>query len=261
MSLHRLDVSVGFVKFDAVCRSRPPRKCNNTSSRGEIKEFSRRSRLRLAQKLLSFVELPRYMITLTYPDEYPSTSVAKEHLHTFLIYLQRQGLAGCWKLEYQKRGAPHFHLLVWGEVEDLSSFRLWVSETWYRIVGSDDLKHLKAGTRVDFLRDPKEVIRYVLKYVVKDEGGVPDSNPGRFWGFFNREKLPEKFLVSLELSYSEWVKIKRYVRKWAMKVAKRKKKIVARYFNHLRIVVFLPSVLFVQKLVRFVVGEPVDVFP
>jgi hypothetical protein len=50
----------------------------------------------------------------------------------------RREFSGCsaiWKLEPQKRGAPHFHLLVWG-IAFLHYQRL--ARRWFEIVGSND---------------------------------------------------------------------------------------------------------------------------
>ena len=54
------------------------------------------------------------MITLTYPKEYPANGAAvKEDLRVFTQWLQRRfDTEVLWFLEFQERGAPHFHILT-----------------------------------------------------------------------------------------------------------------------------------------------------
>jgi hypothetical protein len=166
--------------------------------RGRIVVFSRASRRRLMRKLASInhevAGLPTF-ITLTYPGEFPSDSVTwKRHLHNFCRAMLRKfpGVAAFWRLEPQRRGAPHYHLLVWGlpwAYEQRRGIREWVSATWYRVVGSGDEKHLKAGTRVEGVKTWRGVMFYASKYIAKvDQRSFTDS-PGRFWGVYNKEQI------------------------------------------------------------------------
>ena len=172
-----------------------------TVPRGEIRTFSSRSRRRLLNFLAQFNEkaTPHVaFLTLTYPGEY--TRKRKEwyeHIKRFDRELERRyGRAwSVWKLEPQKRGAPHFHLLIgfdqpqmglhfMDDGEDFQSACRWVAETWYRIVGSNDPRHLRAGTRLEPMRSWDGVMSYASKYLGK-ETSMPDWwEPGRFWGKF-----------------------------------------------------------------------------
>jgi hypothetical protein len=91
-------------------------------------------------------------------------------------------------LEFQKRGAPHFHLLT----TDFYSFRR-CQQLWYAIVNSGDLKHLKAGVRVEKLKCGKKgMIAYAKKYAVKQvQKEVPEfyENVGRFYGVYGLKKV------------------------------------------------------------------------
>ena len=55
-----------------------------------------------------------------------------------------------WKLEFQRRGAPHFHILIAQPSGDLRTFRAWLSEAWAEVVGHTDAHqrelHRRAGT-------------------------------------------------------------------------------------------------------------------
>jgi hypothetical protein len=160
--------------------------------RGEVSEFSYKSRQRLAFVGANTDVVFRTMITLTYPAEFPTDGKrVKENLNTFLQWL-RDDLASpyyLWFLEFQARGAPHIHLLLdWplpNRREDAKAFRFRVSASWYRIVGSKDTKHLAAGTNVERIRKPDGAKRYAVKYAFKmKQKQVPKNyrNVGRFWG-------------------------------------------------------------------------------
>jgi hypothetical protein len=129
------------------------------------------------------------MITLTYPSEFPHTGhMVKSHINNVLRALKRvlepsRCLSYLWFLEFQKRGAPHVHFLVNRPCQYLPS-KTWFSETWYRIVGSMDPKHLAAGTRVEDLRSPRAGAHYAVKYAQKmHQKMVPEgfTGVGRFW--------------------------------------------------------------------------------
>ena len=71
------------------------------------------------QRLLARTDrLPDYMMTLTYPIEFPGAREAKEHLKTYCQRLERvfkladKRIAIVWRMELQQRGAVHFHLLL-----------------------------------------------------------------------------------------------------------------------------------------------------
>jgi hypothetical protein len=186
--------------------------------RSRITGFSRGSRQRLQRKLASInegeVERQRWFVTLTYPGQYPACGRQwKRDLDTFIKRLQRAFAvqAVVWKLEPQKRGAPHYHLLVFSQ-DTLE--REWVANAWYEVVGSGRSEHLYAGTQCDEIRSWRGVLFYASKYlgkvVVGD--GLPAfwETAGRWWGV--RGKLPIQEIVE-ELSRQEGEKFRRVVRK------------------------------------------------
>jgi len=132
----------------------------------------------------------------------------------------REDLSGVWKLEFQRRGAPHFHLLhvppagvAGGRTGNGLGWPQWVSLVWNELVferhveapvpysaegwADEKAKHLRAGTGVDYadvLRysDPKRISTYFSKHalfsekayqnVVPEAWQRPGKGPGRFWG-------------------------------------------------------------------------------
>ena len=223
-TLFRVRPARRYGEFDQYSDTPIPR---NRSKRGRIKEFSGKSRLGLqllAADLQVVVRKPDLMVTLTYPGEWescttdytcrceasegcsdvpcictfgPSGKVVKRHLDTFYKrvkrYLKAHDISGwgcLWFLEFQKRGAPHFHLMFFGfgfVLFDLAEFQKWLSEAWADIVSHTNIaeyvKHLKAGTNAEWMQ--KEHFGYALKYASKmEQKEVPAefANIGRFWG-------------------------------------------------------------------------------
>ena len=68
------------------------------------------------------------------------------------------------------------------------NLKRWMSRNWFEIVGSNDLRHFKAGTRVEELRSIKGAFHYASKnYMGKSEDcSQLDSKPGRYWGVIGR---------------------------------------------------------------------------
>jgi hypothetical protein len=92
-------------------------------------------------------------------------------------------------LEFQQRGAPHLHVLddaPWPGTKDaIGQWRDDLAQAWFRIVGSGDEKHLKAGTSSEKVRSPRGGSFYAVKYASKMyQKLVPPGyqNCGRFWG-------------------------------------------------------------------------------
>lgn len=186
--------------------------------RKSITGFSARSRLNLLYTIGKIQKsVTPYLITLTYPLEWSQDARKwKNDLRKFYQRMRRKVGRVCalWKLEPQKRGAPHFHLLVWGlggvPLEDL---RLWISRIWYEVVNSADVKHLQAGTRVEKIRDWKGVMSYASKYLGKVIEAVGWDKPGRFWGVLGREFIPWAELIQAAISFPEAVKLLRLLRR------------------------------------------------
>lgn len=160
--------------------------------RGDITMLSKKSRQRLAFIANNTRVVFKTMITLTYPKEFSTDGKeVKKHLNTFLVWSRRRFVSPSylWFLEFQRRGAPHIHLLLDAPLPQDKARRLDiyadVSVKWYNTVDSGDEKHLHAGTRVERIRKPDGAARYCLKYAYKTrQKCVPVAyrNVGRFWG-------------------------------------------------------------------------------
>jgi hypothetical protein len=158
--------------------------------RSVIVGFSAGSGRRMRSYLRECLSDYKQMVTLTYPEGYPSDGrIVKEHLRRFLQELRREyerqsfiigsnidKHSSFWFLEFQSRGAPHFHIFTtWAPKADGPGG--WVAKRWYEIVNSEDIRHLQAGTRVEFLRTGRAgTISYATKYAAKMEQKVCPEN-------------------------------------------------------------------------------------
>lgn len=177
MEIYRTDVKLKY--------SGKGLKKSECPKRGNVTKLSSKSIKKLAfyaqntdVKFVSFV-------TLTYPGVFPGSGVeCKAHLNTFMSWLRSRykGVNYLWFMEFQQRGAPHFHVMT---DCDLVNIKSEISERWYRAVGSGDERHLRAGTNTQRIRKEDGCARYVAKYAAKQyQKEVPSkfSDSGRFWG-------------------------------------------------------------------------------
>lgn len=196
----------------------------DTGGRGKreaIKGFTAQSRLRLFRTLAKVdrsAGLPCFM-TLTYHDRWPDDpSEWKYQLKELLVkqLIRELGICGVWKLEPQKRMAPHFHALVWGSDEATMQSR--VPSLWNEIAGYGSMQHLAwhsgaLGNRpcVEQVRSWKFVVRYASKYLGKE---VEWENVGRFWGVFNREAMPWAEEITVSVSDQKCLEFMRAMRRF-----------------------------------------------
>jgi hypothetical protein len=199
--------------------------------RGNVMSFTSKSRNRLMRTLAQVERnnLPSF-VTLTYPAVYSEVpKVWKRHLDNFIKRLVRKflGVAGVWKLEPQQRGAPHFHMLIWGiDWIDLAKF---VPQAWYEVVGSGDEGHLAwhlglLGNKhcVQQVESQRGVFWYASKYMSKEVVGF--ENVGRWWGVFKRENLPLGEVVNIEVTEEKAIEFIRYMRRYMKRKDKKKSK-------------------------------------
>ena len=199
--------------------------------RGDVTVFTQQSRLRLL-RMLARISPPAVdgyrtrvtFITLTarlfyHPREF------KRLMQAFFKRLGRKvpRLAIVWRLEYQKRGAPHAHLIVYN-----CPFidKKWIQEKWGEIIVQD-----RPFTRIEAIRSYRHLMSYASKYAAKVEDGGFNTvtylaeghnvqahegeSPGRVWGYYNRVCLPfaEKIVAAVPLDGSWWM-LRRYCLKF-----------------------------------------------
>lgn len=164
-----------------------------TWKRGICKMMSSRSRRRVMNLFSMLIRtIVPLFVTLTYPKDYPDSRDSKRHLQAFIKRLKRRWpeFGYIWKLELQKRGAPHYHIFMWG-VPRAKAY-LIMSQCWYEVVGSNDPWHAVRGVKIEEIKSYKGVKSYASKYIAKrDEQEVPEGL-GRTWGYGGKIPLSEK---------------------------------------------------------------------
>lgn len=177
--------------------------------RGAVKHFSSSSRSRLVQLCANNSEKFRYFVTLTYHEIMQDGRLAKKHLNRFLTSLRRAGAhLYIWILEFQERGAIHFH--VWlGENNIEASWRTEMKPLRMNLsVGLGDIRLRRQATviqhfwllasdqecdekaslaSIDYqvVRKVEAVKIYAMKYGSKmSQKDLPESilGVGRWWG-------------------------------------------------------------------------------
>lgn len=234
--------------------------CQRREEDRRIVGWSQKSRTRMISTFSEldwsrFLEQPGdvAMVTLTYPGDWqavaPDAKTVYAHLNRLRIQFQRdwgRELLGVWKREFQRRGAPHYHLLmvvpegictvknpVTSEKVEVD-FTGWLAATWARIVAADRssgerARHLMAGTGVHHTRQtfesPRHASFYFSKYAAKNaaDGSKEYQNSapaewvesgagiGRFWGVFGLKKVMAVALISAD----EMIFFGRTLARWA----------------------------------------------
>ena len=201
------------------------------TARGEINTFSLKSRKRLLELVarLQSPETEGYrgttsFLTLT-TQKILHPAKFKPLLFTWLKRLNRKQprVSAIWRIEYQKRGATHAHLVLFNAPY---INKKWIQETWGEVIDQAE-----PFTRIERINSQRKVMSYASKYIAKanDSGGfnnlpyltervdkatgevAPLPSPGRQWGVFNRAGLPwsEHFIADIPLDGSWWL-IRRY---------------------------------------------------
>ncbi|OKH76817.1 hypothetical protein EB72_22860 [Mycobacterium sp. SWH-M1] len=217
---------------------------------GVITEWSRKSRSSMCRTFAELdysplVESGRVpaMVTLTYPGDWtvvaPSGAAVKRHMVLWRKRFQREygePVRYIWKLEFQRRGAPHIHLWMTPPISPGRSgrgFAQWLSETWNQVVDHPDAeqkaRHRLAGTAVDVRNglkacDPKRLAIYFTKHsspntngdkeyqhIVPEPWREPGRGPGRFWGVYGLKKA----VSVVEVGQDAYLAARRIVRRWS----------------------------------------------
>jgi hypothetical protein len=185
-------------------------------------------------------------VTLTYPHEFSQDpELCKRHLKALRKRFQRkyESFAAFWRLGIQRRGAWHFHLLLFvgSSLGPIGELRRFISSSWYEVTGKVSEGHLHAGTRVEVVKKWKEATSYVERYIAKPEEFPEGLQTGRIWGIWNEDLLPVRWEM-VQVSLKDAFKIRRIYRKLAKRKASgslRRITVFVRYENLVRLLGFL----------------------
>lgn len=189
--------------------------------RGIVSMVNKRSMNKLALLVRSTEVQFLSVMTLTYGLNYPLDGrKAKKDLNHFMISLKRAfgPFEYVWVVEFQARGAPHFHLAttlapptfddrwrfasIWTEISVpfIASYSSWLPENSkdnpgeLRNTGNSCMAFHSHKKAWEAIRKKDGVGRYFAKYANKlRQKKVPQDyhNIGRFWGASRGVRLPE----------------------------------------------------------------------
>lgn len=170
-----------------------------------------------------------FFITLTYGEVFPTEfEHFKGDLRAFRERLTRlvsskNSYGAVWKLEMQKRGAPHYHLTVFFE-RDVNAkwFLHWVARAWSQIVSrsmgySKEYQETVRRVHLGEIRGTGKCVlpvhaaggigrlmTYLTKYMGKEFEAEPDFLTGRVWGVWNKDNLPLVIGIVIKFNRQEW---------------------------------------------------------
>ncbi len=178
---------------------------NRGGKRGKVTTLSDASRTNLKRYLATMKrDAPAFTMALTLPNDFKAISSASVH-QIFKIICNRltasrgfPGVSFVWKRELQRRGALHYHLLIYGiEVEMIrQSFQRWLALQWNSLIcASFDAEESGKHLRWHLHSKNMEAVRgniagYFAKYLGKPLEAVCEEIPGRWWGKVNGSALP-----------------------------------------------------------------------
>lgn len=183
------------------------------NKRGEIEGFSHEAARRLREWfMVQKVEgSSLWAITLTThanfaPDEWRAV------MKRFRNAVKFNGWAGCWRVELQKRKAPHAHVAFWLPpgvgLDDVS--KLWLQST-----GEENDLAARAHA-VEGREIPADETGWAVYMGLHDGKHKAEQLgwKGKQWGIWNREAFSERKPVEFVLSDREWNLLLRLLRNW-----------------------------------------------
>ena len=200
----------------------------NRGTRSSIKEFSRRSRFRLFKILAMMDSKPSekpLFVSLTYHyGHLNNPKSTKSQLHIFLTRLRQfdPGVQFIWRIEFQIRGAPHYHLIIFPghpiRRRNKHIYSIEVSRIWHSIADPRSKKHSEYGCKVVTIRSYREACIYLSKYVAKCHNTEVNLVEGKHWG--SSKNLPFKIQKVVEYKIVEAREIIEKIRQWLLRKGK-----------------------------------------
>lgn len=169
--------------------------------RSAIDSFSDKSRRRLRFTALNAFPALSAQFGMTYPETWPDDGrIVKRHLDNFLHKFRRRwpDHSYLWIFEFQRRGAPHFHLFTSLPVTDQHRHEL--AAMWVKTICGGNSSLLVHDHSSNFIKWEMRGGSYLCKYLEKQaQKCVPEQflNVGRFWGA-SRGIVPEPVFVDAE---------------------------------------------------------------
>ncbi|MBA7579954.1 hypothetical protein ES708_21837 [subsurface metagenome] len=195
------------------------------NNRGSIRKFSKKSRFRLFSTLAKIkTDLPvkPIFVSLTYHHGHRLIiDDKKTHLHHFLVRLRLYDpyVQFIWRMELQKRGAPHFHLIIFpGLLPEhfyKSDYKRIISLLWHEIADPHSMVHKEYGCKSITINSYREACIYLSKYVAKLPESEDDKPIGKHWGC--SRNLPFCIVGTIHANRKGCQNIVNILRNWLIK--------------------------------------------
>lgn len=180
----------------------------------DIKTFSFKSRKRFFEFFAS-LNYSRYGVPLfvscTYHFDYSSDRKSlKYFLKKFYQNLKYKlpPFDLIWKLEYQKRGAPHFHFGLFPKSKsdnfDCDSIKNYIVRAWLKLKACKCPACTIFSCDVRVMKDYSHAMIYMSKEFCKLQDRYEDHDLGRVWGHSN--SMPQDCLYTFPCSVSDYHK-------------------------------------------------------
>lgn len=177
-------------------------------------------------------------VTLTYPDNferYPDLGFPTDpddYLKDLTRWFEKlayrwERVGIIWRLEFQtRRGAPHFHLLLYGLTGMAKAeVRAKLRRLWVDRVGAEDEETTRNGVHVERPRtqtDRKKCMAYLAKRNAAQMSSLHIEHRKRFWSCKGKRHLPEVEAVTTEITREEALRLRRDMSKYRDKTSRRK---------------------------------------
>tara|TARA_B110000003_G_C16596484_1_gene513891 strand:+ start:521 stop:1420 length:900 start_codon:yes stop_codon:yes gene_type:complete len=187
--------------------------------RGQIHTFSRESSNRLKSFLISH-EVPDhlpYSVTFT-TRENNSPEKWRSIMKRFRTYFSREFpyWGACWRVELQKRKAPHLHCVIYSDEKNPAIFRHLITDFWLRIIKEkvNDMYLFQHSANSKLIESTGWHV-YMALHNSKSNGSQLGWK-GRQWGIWNKAAWKEREpSFTLNLSYKNKILFIRRLRRWS----------------------------------------------
>jgi hypothetical protein len=222
--------------------------CNtgeNINQRGKIKQFSKKSRIRLIKTLCKFPNNFGMRFELTFADDVMEGIDQEERsrkgstcLHRLQTWIERNISESqiIWKREWEPRKSgrlkdqviPHYHFMMYRpgfSEQDYENTWIKIAVKWVKITCTEDHKAFSVALHDrsrGFLEPDDKYVHYFGKYISKsrfEEG----EGVGRFWGKIGNLEQSEG--ENIPLDDNRVIHLKRSLRKYLGSTQKRSKRL------------------------------------
>lgn len=190
--------------------------------KNDINNFSKNSRLRCIQ-LLSKVKFTDYgkpiFLTTTFHNIYPKQQKElKKLLDNFIKSSLRikYKFHYIWRLELQKRGAPHFHFILLPlfqlDKNQVVSMQKHIKSKWLSFLKDNSLFTNLYSCKFIETKNIKNVSSYLSKYVSKTDSTKKQIKLGRIWGYSRNININP--ISKKNISFHTFAEVKKIILKY-----------------------------------------------